>query len=120
MPCPSAQFRTLVPVSEEEELTPPTDPPAPSVPAQRPSQVSESGVPVKNVGKPDVGPRLGNTLTSLGAVSRVTPRLWMWLSRLGPREATAAPPSSLPVLQDYSIDEEAAFQAALALSLSEN
>ena len=67
-----------------------------------------------------MGPMLGNTLTSLGAVGRVTPRLWMWLSRLGPREATAAPPSSLPVLQDYSIDEEAAFQAALALSLSEN
>lgn len=29
-------------------------------------------------------------------------------------------PSPLPVFQDYSIDEEAAFQAALALSLSEN
>lgn len=30
------------------------------------------------------------------------------------------PSSSLPIFQDYSIDEEAAFQAALALSLSEN
>lgn len=29
-------------------------------------------------------------------------------------------PISTPVFQDYSIDEEAAFQAALALSLSEN
>lgn len=44
------------------------------------------------------------------------------LAQLGPLVCALESPSPTPlsVFQDYSIDEEAAFQAALALSLSEN
>lgn len=38
----------------------------------------------------------------------------------GGPERPRRPAQLRPVFQDYSIDEEAAFQAALALSLSEN
>lgn len=62
------------------------------------------------------------------AAHPMTPWPWTWQHGSlqgadrgsGPERRPAHPLSSLPVLQDYSIDEEAAFQAALALSLSEN